>query len=34
MLSDKPFRESLLTVTDPAALHAMLANWEPVRPAA
>jgi PTS system nitrogen regulatory IIA component len=34
MLSDKPFRESLLTVSDPAALHAMLAQWEPVRPAA
>lgn len=34
MLSDKPFRESLLTVSEPAALHAMLANWEPVRPAA
>jgi PTS system nitrogen regulatory IIA component len=34
MLSDKPFRESLLTVTDPAAVHAMLANWAPIRPAA
>lgn len=34
MLSDKAFRESLLTVSEPAALHAMLANWEPVRPAA
>lgn len=34
MLSDRQFRESLLTVSDPAALHAMLANWEPVRPAA
>lgn len=34
MLSDKPFRESLLTASEPAALHAMLANWEPVRPAA
>ncbi len=34
MLSDKPFRERLLTVSDPAALHAMLATWEPVRPAA
>jgi PTS system nitrogen regulatory IIA component len=34
MLSDKPFRENLLSVSEPAALHAMLANWEPVRPAA
>jgi PTS system nitrogen regulatory IIA component len=34
MLSDKPFRESLLTVTEPAAVHALLAKWEPVRPAA
>ncbi len=34
MLSDKPFRERLLSVAEPAALHAMLANWEPVRPAA
>lgn len=34
MLSDKPFRESLLTATEPAAVHALLANWEPVRPAA
>ncbi|MFN9028775.1 MAG: PTS IIA-like nitrogen regulatory protein PtsN [Betaproteobacteria bacterium] len=34
MLSDKPFRESLLTVTEPASVHTMLANWEPIRPAA
>jgi PTS system nitrogen regulatory IIA component len=34
MLSDKAFRESLLNVGDPGALHAMLAQWEPVRPAA
>lgn len=34
MLSDKPFRESLMTASEPAAVHAMLANWEPVRPAA
>lgn len=34
MLSDKPFRESLLTVGEPGALHAMLSQWEPVRPAA
>src|SRR5258707_15189836 len=34
MLSDKPFRENLLRLTEPGALHAMLATWEPVRPAA
>lgn len=34
MLSDKPFRESLLTVGEPASVHAMLAAWEPIRPAA
>lgn len=34
MLSDKPFRESLLAANDPAAMHALIANWEPVRPAA
>jgi PTS system nitrogen regulatory IIA component len=34
MLSDKPFRESLLTVAEPASVHTMLANWEPIRPAA
>ncbi|MCX8003490.1 MAG: PTS IIA-like nitrogen regulatory protein PtsN [Burkholderiaceae bacterium] len=34
MLSDKSFRESLLTVDDPAAVHALLTRWEPVRPAA
>jgi PTS system nitrogen regulatory IIA component len=34
MLSDKPFRESLLTVGDPATVHTMLATWEPIRPAA
>jgi nitrogen PTS system EIIA component len=34
MLSDKAFREGLLSATDPKALHTMLANWEPVRPAA
>ncbi|MCA3220388.1 MAG: PTS IIA-like nitrogen regulatory protein PtsN [Burkholderiales bacterium] len=34
MLSDKPFRESLLTVTETASVHTMLANWEPIRPAA
>ena len=34
MLSDKSFRENLLNATDPAALHTMLATWEPIRPAA
>jgi len=34
MLSDKPFRESLVTIGEAPALHATLANWEPVRPAA
>lgn len=34
MLSDKTFREGLLTATDPMAVHEMLASWEPVRPAA
>lgn len=34
MLSDKPFRENLLRLTEPGAVHAMLATWEPVRPAA
>ncbi len=34
MLSDKPFRENLLRLTEPSAVHAMLATWEPVRPAA
>jgi len=34
MLSDKPFRENLLRLTEPSAVHTMLATWEPVRPAA
>jgi len=34
MLSDKDFRESLLTATDPAAVHVALTTWEPIRPAA
>lgn len=34
MLSDKPFRENLLRLTEAGAVHAMLATWEPVRPAA
>jgi hypothetical protein len=34
MLSDKPFRDSLLTASEPASVHAMLSTWEPIRPAA
>lgn len=34
MLSDKAFRENLLTVGESEAVHALLANWEPIRPAA
>ncbi|MCA3215978.1 MAG: PTS IIA-like nitrogen regulatory protein PtsN [Burkholderiales bacterium] len=34
MLSDKPLRESLLTVAEPARVHAILSTWEPIRPAA
>jgi PTS system nitrogen regulatory IIA component len=34
MLSDRGFRERLVAAADPAALHAMLAAWEPIRPAA
>lgn len=34
MLSDKSFREALTTAEEPARLHSMLVNWEPVRPAA
>jgi nitrogen PTS system EIIA component len=34
MLSDKPFRDSLLSAPDAATLHALLANWEQIRPAA
>ena len=34
MLSDKSFRDSLLDAPDAAALHALLANWEQIRPAA
>jgi PTS system nitrogen regulatory IIA component len=34
MLSDKPFRESLLTVSEPGSIHAKLASWGPIRPAA
>jgi PTS system nitrogen regulatory IIA component len=34
MMSDKPFRESLVTASEPALVHTMLATWEPIRPAA
>ncbi|MBC8120097.1 MAG: PTS sugar transporter subunit IIA [Burkholderiaceae bacterium] len=34
MLSDKPFRESLLTAPDANSVHAALTNWESIRPAA
>ncbi len=34
MLSDKPFRESLLNAPEANGLHKMLSGWEPVRPAA
>jgi PTS system nitrogen regulatory IIA component len=34
MLSDKAFRESLLTAADARAVHMQLVSWEPVRPAA
>jgi PTS system nitrogen regulatory IIA component len=34
MLSDKAFRNTLQTATDPAAVHDALSHWEPIRPAA
>jgi PTS system nitrogen regulatory IIA component len=34
MLSDKTFRENLQLVSEPSAVHTMLATWEPIRPAA
>lgn len=34
MLSDKAFRETLLTAPDAAAVHQALTSWEPIRPAA
>ena len=34
MLSDKPFRESLLDGDRPERVHAALTTWEPIRPAA
>lgn len=34
MLSDKAFRDNLVSAPDTATLHAMLASWEQIRPAA
>jgi PTS system nitrogen regulatory IIA component len=34
MLSDRAFRETLLTAPDAAAVHQALTAWEPIRPAA
>ncbi len=34
MLSDKTFRDRLMTAPDAAALHAALTQWEQIRPAA
>lgn len=34
MLSDREFRDTLMTTADPAAVHAALTTWEPVSPAA
>jgi PTS system nitrogen regulatory IIA component len=34
MLSDRAFRDSLLAATDPSVAHTLLAQWEPMRPAA
>jgi PTS system nitrogen regulatory IIA component len=34
MLSDRAFRENLLAATDPSVVHTLLAQWEPMRPAA
>ncbi|MFN0182851.1 MAG: PTS sugar transporter subunit IIA [Aquabacterium sp.] len=31
MLSDEPFRDRLLQAPDAAALHALIASWEPMR---
>lgn len=33
MLSDKVFREKLMTETDPSEMHQLIANWEPYQPA-
>ena len=34
MLSDRAFRDSLLAATDPSVAHTLLAQWQPMRPAA
>ena len=34
MLSDRSFRETLLTASDAGAVHVALTTWEPIRPAA
>ncbi|MBA2411973.1 MAG: PTS sugar transporter subunit IIA [Burkholderiaceae bacterium] len=34
MLSDKPFREALMSATDATMVHAALSSWESIRPAA
>jgi PTS system nitrogen regulatory IIA component len=34
MLSDRSFRETLLTASDADAVHVALTTWEPIRPAA
>jgi PTS system nitrogen regulatory IIA component len=34
MLSDRSFRDTLLTASDADAVHAALTTWEPIRPAA
>jgi len=34
MLSDRAFRESLFAASDPSVAHTLLAQWEPMRPAA
>ena len=34
MLSDRTFRENLLAAADPSVAHTLLAQWEPMRPAA
>lgn len=34
MLSDKAFRDNLVSAPDAATLHAMLTSWEQIRPAA
>lgn len=33
MLSDREFREKLLTESDPSAVHQLITHWEPLHPA-